>query len=118
MVRVFADHALVSGHGPRAPDGSSASPPGGVGTEILDEVMCGVGRTGTMHAWEQEDVTPDIQVVAKGLSAISRSAESRSPAVSSMRSPMAPVASSRPDLPGSSRRLRRLEVQRISVTIS
>jgi len=34
---------------------------------ILDEVMCGMGRTGTMHAWEQEAVTPDIQVIAKGL---------------------------------------------------
>lgn len=34
---------------------------------ILDEVMCGMGRTGTMHAWEQECVTPDIQVIAKGL---------------------------------------------------
>ncbi len=34
---------------------------------ILDEVMCGMGRTGTMHAWEQEDVRPDIQVIAKGL---------------------------------------------------
>ena len=34
---------------------------------ILDEVMCGMGRTGTMHAWEQEAVTPDLQVVAKGL---------------------------------------------------
>src|SRR5438105_230108 len=34
---------------------------------ILDEVMCGMGRTGTLHAWEQEKVTPDIQVVAKGL---------------------------------------------------
>ncbi len=34
---------------------------------ILDEVMCGMGRTGTMHAWEQEGVTPDIQIVAKGL---------------------------------------------------
>ena len=34
---------------------------------ILDEVMCGMGRTGTMHAWEQEGVTPDLQVVAKGL---------------------------------------------------
>ena len=34
---------------------------------ILDEVMCGMGRTGTMHAWEQEHVTPDIQVIAKGL---------------------------------------------------
>jgi adenosylmethionine-8-amino-7-oxononanoate aminotransferase len=34
---------------------------------ILDEVMCGMGRTGTMHAWEQEGVSPDIQIVAKGL---------------------------------------------------
>ena len=34
---------------------------------ILDEVMCGMGRTGTMHAWEQEGITPDMQVVAKGL---------------------------------------------------
>ena len=34
---------------------------------ILDEVMCGMGRTGTMHAWEQEGVAPDLQIVAKGL---------------------------------------------------
>ncbi|HEV3185467.1 MAG TPA: aspartate aminotransferase family protein [Xanthobacteraceae bacterium] len=34
---------------------------------ILDEVMCGMGRTGTRHAWEQEGVVPDIQTVAKGL---------------------------------------------------
>ncbi len=34
---------------------------------ILDEVMCGMGRSGTMHAWEQEGVSPDIQMVAKGL---------------------------------------------------
>ncbi|HVC63688.1 MAG TPA: aspartate aminotransferase family protein [Acetobacteraceae bacterium] len=34
---------------------------------ILDEVMCGMGRTGTMHAWEQEGITPDLQVVAKDL---------------------------------------------------
>ena len=34
---------------------------------ILDEVMCGMGRLGTMHAWETEGITPDIQVVAKGL---------------------------------------------------
>ena len=27
----------------------------------------GMGRTGTLHAWEQEGVAPDIQVVAKGL---------------------------------------------------
>jgi adenosylmethionine-8-amino-7-oxononanoate aminotransferase len=34
---------------------------------ILDEVMCGMGRTGTTHAWEQEGVTPDIQAIGKGL---------------------------------------------------
>jgi adenosylmethionine-8-amino-7-oxononanoate aminotransferase len=34
---------------------------------ILDEVMCGMGRTGTRHAWEQEGIAPDIQAVAKGL---------------------------------------------------
>lgn len=34
---------------------------------ILDEVMCGMGRTGTLHAWEQEGVAPDIQALGKGL---------------------------------------------------
>jgi adenosylmethionine-8-amino-7-oxononanoate aminotransferase len=34
---------------------------------ILDEVMCGMGRTGYMHAWQEEDVVPDIQLVGKGL---------------------------------------------------
>src|SRR5262249_60583390 len=34
---------------------------------ILDEVMCGMGRTGTMHAWEKEDAAPDIQAGDKGL---------------------------------------------------
>jgi len=34
---------------------------------ILDEVMCGMGRTGTRHAWEQEGIAPDIQAIAKGL---------------------------------------------------
>src|SRR5262249_38673941 len=34
---------------------------------ILDEVMCGMGRTGTIHAWEQEGIAPDIQAIAKGL---------------------------------------------------
>ncbi len=34
---------------------------------ILDEVMCGMGRCGTLHACEAEDVVPDLLVVAKGL---------------------------------------------------
>jgi adenosylmethionine-8-amino-7-oxononanoate aminotransferase len=34
---------------------------------ILDEVMSGMGRSGSQHAWQQEGVTPDIQTVAKGL---------------------------------------------------
>ena len=34
---------------------------------ILDEVMCGMGRTGQLHACEQEGVVPDLLAVAKGL---------------------------------------------------
>ena len=34
---------------------------------ILDEVMCGMGRTGTLYAYEQEGIVPDMAVVAKGL---------------------------------------------------
>ena len=36
---------------------------------ILDEVMCGMGRTGTLFACEQDDVTPDLLTCAKGLGA-------------------------------------------------
>ena len=36
---------------------------------ILDEVMCGMGRTGTLFACEQEGVRPDIVTIAKGLGA-------------------------------------------------
>ena len=34
---------------------------------ILDEVMCGMGRTGTLHACEQDGVIPDLLAIAKGL---------------------------------------------------
>src|SRR5690606_39167485 len=34
---------------------------------ILDEVMCGMGRTGSLHACEQESVVPDLITIAKGL---------------------------------------------------
>ena len=34
---------------------------------IADEVMCGMGRTGTLHAVQQEGATPDLLVIAKGL---------------------------------------------------
>lgn len=34
---------------------------------VLDEVMSGMGRSGTLHAWEQEGVVPDIQTIGKGL---------------------------------------------------
>ncbi|MFT6076748.1 MAG: adenosylmethionine-8-amino-7-oxononanoate aminotransferase [Yoonia sp.] len=36
---------------------------------ILDEVMCGMGRTGSLFACDQEDVSPDILCIAKGLGA-------------------------------------------------
>ncbi|MBL0371496.1 aspartate aminotransferase family protein [Rhizobium sp. KVB221] len=34
---------------------------------ILDEVQCGVGRTGTLFAYQHTGVTPDIMAVAKGI---------------------------------------------------
>lgn len=34
---------------------------------ILDEVMCGMGRCGTLHAVEAEGIVPDLMVLAKGL---------------------------------------------------
>ena len=34
---------------------------------ILDEVMCGIGRTGTLHACEQDGISPDLMAIAKGL---------------------------------------------------
>ncbi|KAE8451254.1 hypothetical protein EG329_004419 [Mollisiaceae sp. DMI_Dod_QoI] len=36
---------------------------------ILDEVMSGMGRCGTLHAWQHEDVVPDLQTIGKGLGA-------------------------------------------------
>lgn len=34
---------------------------------ILDEIQCGMGRTGTMFAWQQYSVQPDIMTSAKAL---------------------------------------------------
>jgi adenosylmethionine-8-amino-7-oxononanoate aminotransferase len=34
---------------------------------IADEVMCGMGRTGTLYATEQEGIVPDLIAIAKGL---------------------------------------------------
>ena len=36
---------------------------------ILDEVMCGMGRTGHLFACEQDGIAPDILCIAKGLGA-------------------------------------------------
>lgn len=36
---------------------------------ILDEVMCGMGRTGHLFACDHDEVTPDILCIAKGLGA-------------------------------------------------
>ncbi len=36
---------------------------------ILDEVMCGMGRCGTLYACEQESVAPDLICIGKGLGA-------------------------------------------------
>ena len=34
---------------------------------VLDEVQCGVGRSGTMYAYEQYGIVPDILATAKGI---------------------------------------------------
>jgi adenosylmethionine-8-amino-7-oxononanoate aminotransferase len=36
---------------------------------ILDEVMCGMGRCGTLWAFEDEGIVPDMVTIAKGLGA-------------------------------------------------
>ncbi|MSP89566.1 MAG: aspartate aminotransferase family protein [Alphaproteobacteria bacterium] len=36
---------------------------------MFDEIMCGMGRTGTLHACEQDGTAPDLMTIAKGLGA-------------------------------------------------
>ncbi|MCV6601332.1 MAG: aspartate aminotransferase family protein, partial [Cohaesibacter sp.] len=36
---------------------------------MLDEIMCGMGRTGTLFACEQDGIQPDLLTIAKGLGA-------------------------------------------------
>src|SRR5690606_32655441 len=34
---------------------------------VLDEVQCGIGRTGKLFAYEWSGITPDIMAIAKGI---------------------------------------------------
>ena len=34
---------------------------------ILDEIQCGMGRTGSMFAWQKYGIKPDIMTTAKAL---------------------------------------------------
>lgn len=34
---------------------------------VFDEIMCGWGRTGTLHTWQDYGVVPDVQLLGKGL---------------------------------------------------
>lgn len=34
---------------------------------MYDEIMCGLGRSGTRHAWQAEGTPPDIEIVGKTL---------------------------------------------------
>ena len=54
------------------PDGGARAPRARPATatarcSMFDEIQCGMGRTGTLWAYEQLDVRPDVMTLAKGL---------------------------------------------------
>jgi adenosylmethionine-8-amino-7-oxononanoate aminotransferase len=61
---------------------------------ILDEIMCGMGRTGTLHACEQEGISPDLMVIAKGKESSAHSSRDRAP--SSTATPISDIRSLAP----------------------
>lgn len=67
-VRIYADRAYVSGHGPLAPDGSPAGPFGRVGAEVSAEQAYAAARSATLAILSSlKQVLGDLDRVAAWL---------------------------------------------------